>query len=58
METKKTLVISTEKAKELYKSGSEDMKSLLLKSFSKEELAQEFLKNFRPLLDKFYKIMY
>lgn len=40
METKKTLTISLEKAKELYKNGSEDMKSLLLDSFSKEELDQ------------------
>lgn len=26
--------------------------------FHNEELAQEFIKNFKPLLDKFYKIMY
>lgn len=37
METK-TLKISLEKAKELYKNGSEDIKSLLLETFSKEEL--------------------
>lgn len=37
------LTISLEKAKELYKNGSEDMKSLLLESFSKEELDQATL---------------
>jgi hypothetical protein len=40
METQRILTISLEKARELYKNGSEDMKSLLLESFSKEELEQ------------------
>lgn len=35
---KKILTISLEKARKLYKNGSEDMKSLLLESFNKEEL--------------------
>ena len=37
METK-TLKISLEKAKELYKNGNEDIKTLLLETFTKEEL--------------------
>ena len=43
METKKTLTISLEKAKELYKNGNEDMKFLLLETFTKEELEQPVL---------------
>ena len=43
METEKTLMLSTEKARELYKNGSEDMKSLLLETFTKEELEQQEL---------------
>lgn len=38
METKKTLIISLTKAKELYENGNEDIKSLLLETFKKEEL--------------------
>lgn len=38
METKKTLTISLEKARELYENGNEDIKSLLLETFKKEEL--------------------
>lgn len=43
METKKTLTISLEKARELYKNGNEDIKSLLLETFTKEELEQREL---------------
>lgn len=43
METKKTLTISLEKAKELYKNSTKDMKSLLLETFTKEELEQQEL---------------
>lgn len=42
METK-TLKISLEKAKELYKNGSKDIKTLLLETFIKEELEQKEL---------------
>ena len=43
METKKILTISLEKARKLYKNDNEDMKSLLLETFSKEELEQQEL---------------
>lgn len=42
METK-TLKISLEKAKELYKNGSEDIKTLLLETFTREELESKTL---------------
>ena len=39
----RTLKISLEKAKKLYKTGNEDIKSLLLETFIKEELEQQEL---------------
>ena len=42
METR-TLKISLEKAKELYKNGSEEIKALLLETFTKEELERKTL---------------
>ena len=43
METKKILTINLEKARELYKNSSEDMKSLLLETFEKSELETQGL---------------
>lgn len=59
METKKTLMISTEKARKLYKNGNEDIKSLLLESFSKEELEQSKLpKTWEEYCENHYRIGY
>lgn len=38
METQRILAINLEKARELYKNGSEDIKSLLLETFEKKRI--------------------
>lgn len=53
------LTISLEKAKELYKNGSEDMKSLLLETFEKKELeTQKLPKTWVGYCENNYRIGY